>query len=396
MMSLIKKEGRRFWKIQTPHGNLQTPIFMPDATYGVVTGLSSHDLELTNTKALVTTTLHIEQKLSSEYISKVGGLNKFIGWDSPILTDSGGFQVFSLINRQKDSKNLITDAGCSFTSPIEGKYNFLSPENSQTIQHNIGSDIRIVLDEPVIEDGSLASIKRSVQRTTLWAKRSKEMFLKLHNLTEKDFLNPDIKRPLLCAVIQGGNNFKYREISANQLVEIGFDIYGFGGIPVHNKLSWKRDAPKGFYKELVAYVASLIPEDKIRYGLGIGSPDNIKYAIKCGWDIFDCVLPTRNARHSYLYVSKGQGDVEYDSYSVLHIKSLRYKYDEKPIDEKCNCLACKEISRQYLRYLLNIKSPAGIRYATIHNLYFYNNFVNQLCPSSIYKQNSLHQKLKKK
>lgn len=378
MMKLSKKGSSRTWEIETPHGKIKTPIFMPDATYGVVTGLSSRDLELTGTDALVTTTLHLEQKLSSEYLAKVHGIHNFMNWQKPILTDSGGFQVFSLINRQKDSKNVISDAGCSFKNQFEGSYNFLSPETSQIIQHNIGSDIRVVLDEPVIEDGSLANIKKSVKRTTLWAKRAKEMFLKLNNLTKADFNNPKIKRPLLTAVIQGGNNFKYREISAVELINIGFDIYGFGGLPLHNKHSWKNDSPTGFYKDLIAFVAGLIPEDKIRYGLGIGNPDNLKFAIEYGWDIFDCVLPTRNARHSYLYVGLGQGDIDYGNYGVMHIKSLRYKYDEKPIEEGCTCLACREISRSYLKYLLHIKSPTGIRYATIHNLHFYNNFIKNL------------------
>lgn len=378
LMNLTKKNNFRSWEIETPHGKITTPIFMPDATYGVVNALSSNDLEHTKTEALVTTTLHIEQKLSSEYINQFNGLHNFMNWKRPILTDSGGFQVFSLINRQKDSKNIISDAGCSFKNPFEGSYNFLSPENSQSIQHNLNSDIRVVLDEPVIEDGSLANIKKSVKRTTLWAKRSKEMFLKLNNLTEKDFNNPSIKRPLLCAVIQGGNNFKYREISAGELIEIGFDIYGFGGLPLHDKHSWKEDAPTGFYKDLIAFVAGLIPEDKIRYGLGIGNPDNLKFAIEKGWDIFDCVLPTRNARHSYLYVGKGKGDVQYENYDVMHIKSSRYKNDDSPIDEHCGCLACSEISRAYLRYLLHIKSPTGYRYATIHNLFFFNKFIQDI------------------
>ena len=378
MIKLTTKGTSRHWEITTPHGKIETPLFMPDATYGVVSGLSSTDLQNTGIKALVTTTLHIEQKLSSEYLEEAGGINEYINWPRPLLTDSGGYQVFSLINRQKNSKNVISDAGCSFKNETTGSYNFLSPESSQIIQHKIGSDIRVVLDEPVIEDGSLASIKRSVKRTTLWAKRSKEMFLKLNNLSQNDFNDPKVIRPLLTAVIQGGNNFKYREISAKRLIDIGFDIYGFGGVPLHDKYSWKNNAPTGFYKELVAFTAGLIPQDKIRYGLGIGNPDNLKYSISCGWDIFDCVLPTRNARHSYLYVSKGAGDKDYENYSVLHIKSLRYRFDKKPIEESCTCLACQEISRQYLRYLLHIKSPTGIRYATIHNLHFFQKFVESL------------------
>jgi len=358
--------------IPTPHGNIQTPCFMPDATYGTVTAVTFKDLEIIGIQAIVSTTLHLEQKIGSDYLAKYGGLHKLINWNRPILTDSGGYQVFSLIHRNKDKKhNRITSAGCSFIDNRTGSYNFLSPETSQYIQHKIGADIRVVLDEPIIEDDTLSKIKTSVERTTEWAKRSKKTFLELNDLTENDFLNPKIKRPLLTAVIQGGNNFEYRKRSACELIEIGFDIYGFGGIPKHDKYSWKEDAPKGFYHELIEYVASLIPKDKIRYGLGIGSPDDLSFAIKCGWDIFDTVLPTRNARHGYLYVHKGQGDKSYKSYDVLHIKTQNYKFDEASIDSKCNCFTCKSISRAYLRYLLKIGGSTGHRYATIHNLQFY-------------------------
>jgi queuine tRNA-ribosyltransferase len=368
---VVRQKNRKFI-INTTHGSIETPYFLPDATYGTVQSLSYEDLDSIGVGGIVTTSLHIEQKLDSEYLQKIGGIHKLINWNHPILTDSGGFQVFSLIHKNKTNKaNKITDAGCSFIDYETGSYNFLSPESSQYIQHKIGSDIRVVLDEPIIEDDSLKRIKNSVERTTEWARRSKKTFLELNHLTENDFNNPEIKRPLLTAVIQGGNNFQYRKISAEQLVEIGFDIYGFGGIPKHNSKSWKEDAPKGFYHELIAYVAGLIPIDKIRYGLGIGSPDDLEFAVKNGWDIFDTVLPSRNARHGYLYVSKGQGDKGYGNFDVLHIKSNRYESDLGKIDENCDCLACKSINRAFLRYLIRIKSSTGYRFATIHNLAFY-------------------------
>jgi queuine tRNA-ribosyltransferase len=301
----------------------------------------------------------------------------------PILTDSGGYQVFSLIHRNQNKNNIITDAGCSFAATASGQFNFLSPEISQQIQDKIGSDIRVVLDEPVIEDSSEAALKSSVARTTAWAKRSKQEFLKLQGISERDFNDKKVKRPLLAAVVQGGNSFKYRQISAQQLAEIGFDIYGFGGLPLHSKKSWRNDAPQGFYHELITYVASILPYDKIRYGLGIGSPDNLDYAYKAGWDVFDCVLPTRNARHSFLYVHKGEGDKQYKTYDVLHIKNGMYKLDKGPIDKKCNCLTCREIDRAYLRYLLKTGNPTGFRYATIHNLYFYMQFMSTLTNAQI-------------
>lgn len=378
LAKLTIKNSKRSWEIKTKHGVIKTPIFMPDATYGAITTLSTDDLLNLEIEALVTTTLHIDQKIGSDFLQKYGGINEFMKWEKPILSDSGGYQVFSLIHRNKDKDNLITDAGCSFKSSKDGKFSFLSPEISQQIQHKMGTDIRVVLDEPIIGDDSIASIKKSVKRTTEWAKRSKAEFLKLLNITEKEFNDPEYERPLLAAVIQGGNNFKYRKISAEQLIEIGFDIYCFGGIPVHNQYSWKNDAPKGFYHELIAYVAGLIPVDKIRYALGVGSPDDIAFAIKCGWDIFDCVLPTRNARHSFLYVHKGEGDAPLGSYDVLHIKNQKYKFDKNPIDSKCDCMTCKTIDRAYLRYLLKTKNPTGFRYATIHNLRFYQQFISQI------------------
>jgi queuine tRNA-ribosyltransferase len=371
-------KGKRTFKIPTNHGQLLTPLFMPDATYGAVTSIGSDDLRASGVEALVTTTLHIEQKIGSAYLSRYGGIHNFMDFNKPILTDSGGYQVFSLIHRNKSKNNMITDAGCSFTAEANGQFNFLSPEISQQIQHKIGSDIRVVLDEPVIEDSSLANIKRSVNRTTEWAKRSKTEFLKLHNLTENDFNDPKIDRPLLAAVVQGANNFKYRQISAEQLIDIGFDIYSFGGLPLHSKHSWKNDAPQGFYHELITFVANLLPIDKIRYGLGIGSPDDLDFAYKAGWDIFDCVLPTRNARHAYLYVHKGQGDRSYRTYDVLHIKNGQYQFSKEPVDSECDCLTCKTIDRAYLRYLLKTHNPTGYRYATIHNLTFYSKYIHNL------------------
>lgn len=365
-------------KISTPHGEMHTPLFMPDATYGAVQYASNQDLQNNGVNELVTTTLHLEQKLDSKYVKEFGGLHGFMHWDRPILTDSGGFQVFSLVHRNQSKDNHITDAGCSFIDYKTGKYNFLSPEVSQIIQHNLNSDIRVVLDEPVLEADSTKAIKESIRRTTLWAKRSKAEFLRQLGLTENDFNNPKIKRPLLCAVIQGANSFEHRKQSAEELIEIGFDVYGFGGIPVKQKLQWRLDSRARFYHELIEYVAKLIPEDKVRYGLGIGSPDDLIFAANADWDIFDCVLPTRNARHGYLYVSKGNGDKDFESYSVLHIKTELYKNDSGPVDPECDCECCSSVSRAYLRHLIRIHEGTGLRLATIHNLRYFSKVMQQL------------------
>lgn len=357
--------------ISTQNGDILTPAFMPDATYGAIKAVSFADTKKAGIKEIVTTTLHLEQKLGSEYIRDFGGIHKFMNWDRPILTDSGGFQVFSLVHRNPNKFNKISDVGCSFLDPATGKYNLLTPETSQIIQHNLGSDIRVVLDEPVVHDGAVSQAKDAVKRTTQWAKRSKQKFLELNKLTEADFNNPEIKRPLITAVIQGGNNFELRKQSADELQEIGFDIYGFGGLPLHNSKSWKNDAPTGFHHELLHYVGSLVHGDKYKYGLGIGTPDDLIYCSKLGWHLFDTVLPTRNARHGYLYVSAGQGDDPQENYDVLHIKTKQYEFSDEPIDANCDCECCGTVSRAYLRHLLRIDENTGFRLASIHNLRFY-------------------------
>ncbi len=355
--------------IETLHGTIQTPAFLPDATYGTLKTVSFKDAKQVGVNELVTTTLHIEQKLGSKYVKQYGGIHKFFGWDRPVLTDSGGFQVFSLIHRRVNKANKISDAGCSFIDESNGNYNLLTPEISQTIQHNLGSDIRVVLDEPVVRDGPKSQAIQAVNRTTAWARRSKQKFLELNNLTEADFNNPELKnrRPLLVAVIQGGNYFDLRKQSAEELLEIGFDIYGFGGLPLHNTNSWKNDAPKGFYHELLDYVGSLVPGHLPKYGLGIGTPDDLVYCSKLGWELFDTVLPTRNARHGYLYVPSGEGDSQFENFDVLHIKSKRYEFDDSPLSVNDD----SGMSKAYLRHLIRIKDPAGMRAATMHNLRFY-------------------------
>lgn len=375
----VKNSKQRTGMIQTLHGSIEFNAFLPDATYGTINSLSFPDLKKTNTNEFVTTTLHLEQLLGSTYVKKLGGLHKFLGWDRPILTDSGGFQVFSLIYRTDNKANKITEAGCSFINYRTGSYNFLTPEISQFIQHDLGSDIRLVLDIPIREDSTEKLAKESVERNTRWAKRAKAMFLKLNNLTEKDFNNPETKRPLLGAIIQGANSIELRKQSALELVDIGFDIYCFGGLPLTKAKTWLNQQTGDFNHQLITYVANLLPADKIRYGMGLGSPDDLIFASQAGWDIFDSVLPTRNARHGYLYVHSGEGDSTYKNYDVLHVKNSRYQTNlEQPIDSKCKCEACKHVSRAYLRYLLKIKNPTGHRLATIHNLTFYAEIMQNL------------------
>ncbi|MBE2280686.1 MAG: tRNA guanosine(34) transglycosylase Tgt [Ignavibacteriaceae bacterium] len=365
--------------IQTKHGNINLPAFMPDATYGSIKAASFKDVEKTGTEAIVTTTLHIEQKIGSLYIKEFGGLHKFFGWNKPILTDSGGWQVFSLIQSKADKgKNKITDLGCSFVNPNTGEHSLLTPESSQVIQHNLGADIVTVLDDPILGDASYAQRKECIRINTLWAKRSKKKF---------DELNSHLKvKPLIGAVIQGGNDTELRKISAEELLELDFDIYNFGGMPLHTGITWLTDSKKGFYHEMLEYVSSLIPNTKLKYAMGIGQPDDIAFCVDVGWDLFDTVLPTRNARHGLIYVSEGQGEEtkKYKSfgYDTLHLKTERYKFDDKPIDEKCSCEACSTVSRAYLRHLIRIGEASGLRLATIHNLQFYADWMSQIRQSS--------------
>lgn len=367
-------------KLETNHGEIKLPAFLPDATYGSIRNTSFKDVKDAGINEIVTTTLHLEQKLGSGYLKKVGGLHKFFNWDRPILTDSGGWQVFSLINSGRaNPKNKITEVGCSFVDPDTGKYSLLTPESSITIQMNLGADIITVLDDPV--DPSISWIERvkAIEINTKWASRSKKQYVELSEKMDH--------KPLIGAVIQGAENYDLRKQSAEELLEIDFDLFNFGGIPLMEKITWKNDSPEGFHREMLAYVSELIPNDKIKYAMGVGQPDDIAFCVDHGWDMFDTVLPTRNARHGYLYVSEGSGDKQkgYTSnsgekynYDVMHIRTKRYEFDTDPVDPNCNCECCSTVSRAYLRHLIRIKEPAGFRLATIHNLKFYADWMERL------------------
>ncbi len=365
-------------KLKTKHGNLRLPVFLPDATYGVIKAMSFEDLRKTQIEGIVTNTLHLEGRVGSNYIRKFGGVHKFFGWDKPILTDSGGYQVFSLIYRNKSKKNFITNAGCTFFDERSGKSTFLSPEFSQIIQFNLGADIVTVLDVPLTNDATTRETRDAISLNTKWAKRSKDQFLKLNGLSEEDFKNSVIERPLLGAVIQGGNNKELRYESAMELMEIGFDIYNFGGAPLHNDVSWHSKHKRGFNLEMLSFVSDLLPNNSYKYAMGVGSPDNIKDAVEVGWNIFDTVIPTRNGRHGTLYVSRGNGDVEYDTCDVLHIRNERYKFSEDPIDSNCDGECCRSVSRAYMRHLIKIADPVGWRLASMHNLRFFQKIMAQL------------------
>jgi queuine tRNA-ribosyltransferase len=367
--------------LKTNHGDINLPAFMPDATYGSVKALSFGDVLNSGINEIVTTTLHIEQKVGSQFIKKFGGIHKFFGWERPILTDSGGWQVFSLINSERgNSKNRITELGCSFVDPDNGKYTLLTPEASIVIQSNLGSDIMTVLDNPIIANAKFAERKESVRLNSLWAARSRARFDKIYENA--------VARPLLGCVIQGGDDFELRTQSAEELIALDFDLYNFGGMPLYSEITWKTTYPTGFYREMLHFVGELIPKNKIKYAMGVGQPDDIAFCVETGWDLFDTVLPTRNARHGYLYVSAGQGDKSKNyksiknskefSYDILHLRSKRYESQDEAVDKNCNCECCRSVSRAYLRHLVRINEAAGLRLATIHNLAFYSKWMEEL------------------
>lgn len=370
--------GIRKLKITTLHGDIETPAFLPDATYGSINSISFDDATESQVREIVTTTLHLELKLGADYIQEFGGLHKFFNWNRPILTDSGGFQVFSLVHRRGNRQNRITDQGAEFVDLASGKRHLLTPESSQAIQAKLGSDIRVVLDEPLALGAGDRENIDSVRRTLDWAKRSHAEFLSLSGTSAQQLVNTEIAdgvyrpatlRPLLTAVVQGAHNYDLRKRSAEGLIDLGFDGFNYGGLPL--KDSGELDL------DLSQYLVGLLPEKKIRYAMGIGTPDDIVSLSHMGWDLFDCVLPTRNARHGYLYVQPGEGDKEFKHYSVLHLKSERYKFADQPISSSTHPLL-KNVSRAYLRHLIRIGEPAGFRLATIHNLHFYSQLMQRI------------------
>ena len=355
---------------------LLLPAFFPDATYGTIHSVPLHLLSPTIPGIIVTTLHYHLLNLDAVPLRKRLPLLQ----DKIILSDSGGFQVLSLIHNSKKGK--ITKEGAFFN--FNGIQVKLTPEKSQEIQHNIGSDIRVVLDYPLMGHETKSTIKKSVEITTAWAKRAKDTFLQLLGISNKEFAktSPVIKtnskgqkyiqfdRPLLFAVVQGGNSKEFRELSARQLTKIGFDGYGFGGWPL---------TPDGkFNTEIIKIFANSLPKNKILYGMGIGTPDDIAKSVKLGLTLFDCVIPTRNARHGLLYVTKGNGETYGKHFDVLRIRKQEYNNDLRPLDSKCNCPVCQSYTRSYIRFLLKQKNPVGFTLASLHNLYFYSKFIKNL------------------
>jgi len=351
MFKIIKKSkisNARLGVIKTPHGLIRTPCFMPDATRGVIKQLSNGELTELGLECFVANTLHLYLRPGLKIIKRSAGLHKFMNWPRPILTDSGGYQVFSLIHNSSNSGK-ITDAGAIFRSPLDGAKLVITPELSIKIQFTIGSDLIVCFDDCPPNGYNDSKLTESVERTIKWAARCKKEYEK--NCKKNN------KRPLLFAVIQGGNNLKLREHCAKELIKIGFDGYGFGARHI--------DEHGVFLSKTLDYTAQLIPEDKIRFGLGIGSPGDILKAIKMGWDLFDCVIPTREGRHGRLFLKKGV------SYKTINITNAKFAKDFSPINPASKLTDLQKYSKAYLNYLFKINEPLAARLASLHNLEFY-------------------------
>jgi len=360
MFKLTKKSSlsrARLAELKTKHGVIKTPFFMPIATQATVKGLTISQIKDLGAQILLSNTYHLFLRPGLDVIKKAKGLHNFMGWKGPILTDSGGYQVFSLSKKRK-----INDKGVKFQSEIDGKSIFLSPAQAIKIQNVLGSDIIMCLDECIKWPCSNLEAQTSVNRTSSWAKLCKDAFKK-----------QNINR-LLFGIVQGSVYKDLRAKSAKELVEIGFNGYAIGGLTLGEPIKETYEAIKSAIQEL--------PLNKPRYLMGAGLPEQIVESVKLGVDMFDCVIPTRNARHGLLYtrssITNPSGWLSKDFYKKIHITNAKYKNDFKPLDSNCSCYACQNFSRAYIRHLFMTKEQLGKTLATIHNLSFYLNLMKDI------------------
>ena len=347
--SLLRTDGAaRRGRLVLNHGEVQTPIFMPVGTYGSVKAMLPHELEDLGAQIVLGNTFHLWLRPGTDILDRHGGLHGFMQWHRPILTDSGGFQVFSL-----DGLRKITEEGVRFASPIDGSRLFLTPEESMRIQRSLDSDIAMVFDEctpyridgrPATHDEAAASMRMSLR----WARRSRQAFLELGN--------PNA----LFGIIQGGMYEDLRDESLAGLVDIGFEGYAIGGLSVGE--------PKEDMMRVLAHVAPRMPADAPRYLMGVGTPEDLVEGVRLGVDMFDCVMPTRNARNGWLFTRRGD----------IKIRNARYRDDTRPLDPDCGCHTCRHFSRAYLHHLQRAGEISGARLNTLHNLHFYLNLMDEM------------------
>ena len=352
MYKLIKNVGTaRRGEFTTVHGTVQTPAFMNVATAGAIKGaLSAQDLEEIRCQVMLSNTYHLHLRPTDKVVKQMGGLHKFTTWKKPILTDSGGFQVFSLASLRK-----IKEEGVTFASHIDGHRIFMGPEESMQIQSNLGSTIAMAFDECIENPAEYNYTKQSVERTVRWLERCKAEMNRLNSLD--DTIN---KNQMLFGINQGSCYDDIRVDHMKRIADLDLDGYAIGGLAV------------GETKEEMYHVISVVeehmPKDKIRYLMGVGTPGNILEAVHRGVDLFDCVMPSRNARHGHLNTWNG----------IINIKNAKYRTDDSPLDPECDCPVCRTYSRAYLRHLFKAEEMLGMRLCVMHNLYFYNNLMEKI------------------
>ncbi|MBS0485969.1 MAG: tRNA guanosine(34) transglycosylase Tgt [Proteobacteria bacterium] len=342
---LLATDGpARHGRVTFPRGVIETPAFMPVGTYGSVKGMTPRSIVETGAQIILGNTFHLWLRPGLDVIGEFGGLHKFIGWKQPILTDSGGFQVFSLAERRK-----ITEEGVRFASPVDGSRVFLSPEESMRSQRVLDSDIAMIFDECTPYPATEKQVRDSMELSLRWAARSRRAF--------DDLKNPNS----LFGIVQGGTFPKWREVSAQGLLQIGFDGYAVGGLAVGE--------PEAERNRTLEQTVPLLPQDRPRYLMGVGRPQDIVEAVCRGIDMFDCVMPTRNARNAHIFTRTG----------VLRLRNAQYERDTRPLDETCACYTCASgFSRAYLRHLDKCGEMLGPMLATIHNLHYYQDLMRDL------------------
>jgi len=358
-------------KVETVRGSIVLPSFLPDATRAVVKSIDSQDLERSGVNALMVNTFHLISHPGSGLIKSMGGVHTFMNWPHPVASDSGGFQLMSVI-RENRKYGTISDKGVSFT-PLGGGRKTLrfSPEKSIRIQFDLGSDVMISLDDCPSPQACEAENLESVQRTVHWAERCKREFDKLLSIRRRE----DGKRPLIFGVIHGGYDTGLRQFCAGELLSLGFDGFGFGG--------WPLDPEGNLAEDILRLTARLIPDHLPKFALGVGKPEGIVRCSKMGWTLFDCVLPTRDARHGRLYAfrqdSLDRVDINSEEfYHYVYIRDKKHKRDRGPISRACDCYCCANYSIGYVHHLFDVRDPLGYRLATIHNLRFYTQLVETI------------------
>jgi len=404
-----QKDGGRHGLLTTRNGVVNTPFFMPDATRAVIRGVTADEIGRSGIKALVVNTYHLFLQPGEALIKNAGGIHRFMNWNGPVLSDSGGYQVYSLIHKSPEMGK-ITEDGAEFKSVFDGSRHLLTPERAIQIQFDLGVDMMVCLDDPRPNDASEEEIDLAVERTLRWAKRCKMEFdrqVSERGMTEEN-------RPLLFSVVQGGMIVALRKKCAEGLIEIGFDGYGFGGRHI--------DGEGNFLEEIVRETARFIPKESIRFALGIGTPSDIVRCHALGWDMFDCVIPTREGRHGRLFVmndnqtefpisnfqfpNKSQVLISNDQkedprfvipglirdpdsgseagmtnesfYETINIVNEQFKEDFTPVDASCDCELCTNYTKAYLKHLFRVADPLAGRLASMHNLRFYARLMESL------------------